>query len=120
MSTIYIAIVISITLAALGLIIELSSNRRVREYGPDCGKRPSFVHRNFKLMGDFNYRSGRVYYHCLCIGPFPFAPMGCYVSTSRKGADIQSSQKSKALEVFALYSRWGWLVTFVSIIRLIA
>lgn len=120
MSTAYIVIAISITLAALGLIIELSSNRRVRKYGPDCGKRPSFVHRNLKLIGNFNYKGGKIYYHCLCMGPFPFVPMGCYVSTSRKGADIKSSQKSKVLEIFALYSRWGWLVAFVSIIFLVS
>jgi len=120
MSAVYVVIIISITLAALGVMIELSSNRRVRKNDLDGGKRPFFMHRNLRLMGNFRYRNGKVYYHCLSLGPFPFAPIGCYVSESRNSSDIQSSQKGQFLEIFALYSRWGWIVALVAVATLIA
>lgn len=71
-------------------------------------------------MGGFKYKAGTVYYHCLCLGPFVFVPLGCYESSSKRTRDISSALKGDVWEICALYSRWGWLVALVVLLNMAA
>lgn len=84
----------------------------------DLGNRPEVWYKNLRLMGGFKYKAGTVYYQCLCLGPFIFAPLGCYVSNSRNIKDIISDQKGNVWEICALYFRWGWLVALVTVLSM--
>lgn len=71
-------------------------------------------------MGGFKYKVGTFYYQCLCLGPFIFAPLGCYVSNSRNIKDIISAQKGNIWEICALYFRWGWIVALVAVLSILS
>ncbi len=118
MTTSQIILIASLVVAALGLIIELTSNRRERTFVRDLGKRPQACYKNLRLMGRFKYKGGTIYYYCLCIGPLIIAPLGCYVSSSKKAGDVSSAQKNNVWEICALYSRWGWLVALVVLLKM--
>lgn len=105
----------SITLAALGLIFELTSNRRKRAIKAADGAKPEFIHRNLRLVGQFKYKAGNIYYHAFCLGPFIFMPIGCYLGEGKRLCEIKGRQKSDAFEIIALYCRWGWLVAAITL-----
>ena len=86
---------------------------------PDSGKRPITTHRNLRLLGRFDYKTGKIFYQCFCLGPLPLAPIGCYQSDTSHVRDIKSSQKGNACEVLALYLRWGWVVAFIALLQII-
>ena len=115
MTTAQIILIVSLVVASLGLIIELTSNRRKRAWVKDLGNRPETWYKNLRLMGGFKYKAGTIYYQCLCLGPFVFAPLECYVSNSRDIKDIISVQNGNVWEICALYFRWGWLVALVAV-----
>lgn len=119
MSTIQIVLIVSIAVAALGLIIELSSGRRNRFLQNDSGNRPSVIHRNFHLTGKFNYKFGLIRYQCFCLGPFIFVPVCCFSCDKHHPKSIMSAQKMKFLEIFALYSRWGWIIAIIALLCMI-
>ena len=108
---------IAITLAALGLIYELTSNRRKRTIVKSDGHKPEFTHRNLRLIGRFTHKNGQIYYHAFCLGPFIFAPLGCYLVEGRREKTISGRQKSNPIEIMALYCRWGWLVALICILH---
>lgn len=115
----YYILIVSLCLSLLGLIYELSSRVRARHIRPDSGKRPEFSHRNLRLLGPFNYRTGRIYYQCFCFGHLPLAPIGCYLSGSPSAKDIISGQKVVFWEILALYLRWGWVVALFSTLLIV-
>ena len=119
MTTPELVLIVSSILAIFGLLYESMSKMRVRSMGPDSGKRPVTTHRNLRLLGRFGYKSGRIYYQCFCLGPLPFAPIGCYQSETSQVRDITSSQKGNACEVLALYLRWGWVVAIIALLQII-
>ena len=119
MQTVHLILIISLALAVIGLIIELSSALRERKTITDQGGRPVMMHRNLRLMGKFIFRNGQIFYHCFCLGPFPIFPIGCYNSKSNKAADIVSKQRGNFIEVLALYFRWGWLVAVISLLLMV-
>lgn len=110
-----ITLIVSLAIATLGTIIELSSRARTRSIDCQGNKKPSFIHKNLRLMGPFRYMNGKVYYHSFCFGPLPLFPIGCYLSEGVKPADVKSSVKTSILEIFALYARWGWVIAAVTI-----
>ena len=114
-----IIFIIALTLAALGFIYELTSNRRERTIVKSDGCKPEFTHRNLRLVGRFTYNNGRIYYHAFCLGPFIFAPIGCYLGEGRSPKDISGKQKSNLVEIIALYCRWGWLVAAMTLIFMV-
>lgn len=120
MTTSQIILTVSLVVAALGVIIEQTSNRRRRAFVNDYGNRPRACYKNLRLMGGFKYKAGTVYYYCLCLGPFVFAPLGCYESPSKRTCDISSAQKGDAWEICALYFRWGWIVALVVLLNMAA
>lgn len=120
MTSSQIILTVSLVAAALGLIIELTSNRRKRAFGNDLCNRPQACYRNLRLMGGFKYKAGTVYHHCLCLGPFVFVSLGCYESSSKRTRDISSALKGDVWEICALYSRWGWLVALVVLLNMAA
>ena len=116
MNTVQIIITASITIAILGFIIEMSSGRKKRTIQNDSGGKPTIIHRNCHLVGKFSYKAGLIRYQCFCIGPLVLMPLGCYLCDKKKEKKILSSQKMYFSELFALYSRWGWIVAFFTIL----
>ncbi len=114
-----IVLVISAAVAILGIILELSTRIRSRNLIDDTDKRPPFFHRNLRLVGRFKYKNGLIRYHCFCLGPFIFAPMGCYMCSNDNRKDVRSSQRWEITEVIALYLRWGWVSFSVSLLCLL-
>lgn len=119
MSATLIIIIVSVTVAFIGLIFEITSRSRNRHMLPNNGKKPAFVHRNLRLMGGFRYVNGIVFYHSYCLGPFPLVPIGCYVGGSAKSSDVTGSLKANAVEIIALYFRWGWLIAAIALLTLL-
>jgi len=115
----FIVIVCFVVFAVIGLFFELSSNKRDRVMISDKGGRPYFVNRNLRLIGNFNYKTGKIFYHCFSIGPLPLFPIGCYLSKSKSPFEILSAQKFHPIELFALYARWGWPIAIVQAVSII-
>jgi len=115
MTTAIITLIISTTLAIIGLALELSSRTRKRQLVQADGKTPSFTHRNLRLMGVFRYKNGTIHYHSYCFGPLPIIPIGCYSCGGNRISDVTGTQKANLLEILSLYLRWGWVVALVSL-----
>ena len=115
MNATIITLIVSLAIATLGAIIELSSRARTRRVEYLGNKKPSFIHKNLRLMGPFRYMNEEVYYHSFCFGPLPLLPIACYLSKGVKREDVKSYVKASMLEIFALYARWGWGIAAVTI-----
>ena len=114
-----IVLAISAVLVLLGIILELTTRIRNRNLIDDTEKMPPFFHRNLRLVGYFKYQNGLIRYHSFCLGPFIFAPIGCYLCSIDNREEVRSSQRWNFIEIFALYLRWGWVSFTVSLLCLL-
>lgn len=111
-----ITLILSLAVAALGAVIKSTSILRLRSAKiQEENRKPSYIHRNLRLMGPFKYKNATVYYHSFCFGPLLILPIGCYLSDGTKLDNVKTSVKARLIEIFALYARWGWIIAAISL-----
>lgn len=117
--TLLLVFVFSLFIACLGVVFPVFCKNRKRRIIESDGNKPSIRHKNLRLIAGFEYQNGKVYYYGYCFGPLPFLLLGCYSSSGHKLSDVDGTQKADALEVAALYSRWGFVVAAFSFLILV-
>lgn len=115
----YIILGISVALGLIGLAIERIPSLRPRGEASGKAGSVSFDHRNYRLIGGFNSRGSRIYYHSFCLGPLPLVPTGCYVSETCKASGVTRALNCNVMEIIALYLRWAWVVAFVALLAIV-